>query len=231
MVACSETHRREYLRRKLVEAERIVTIYNGVSPMAPARDPHELRTELGLPLHAPVVLSVGRFTDQKGFDVLLEAIPRVHARCPDARLVLVGDGVLHADLQRRAEELGIGDLVYFAGMRRDVADFMQLASVIAVPSRYESFPLVVLEAMMAERPVVASNIEVLAEALDDGRTGVLVPLEAERLGDAVLELLCDPERSTRLGTAAGKVARSRFGLERMAQDYQAAYRSVLERAA
>jgi glycosyltransferase involved in cell wall biosynthesis len=113
-------------------------------------------------------------------------------------------------------------------MRRDRENLLQLASVVAAPSRYESSGLVVLEAMMAERPVVASDLAVLREAVDDGKTGILVPLTPDRLSAALVGLLGDRDRRRTMGKLAGIRARGCFGADRMAADYAALYQRTAE---
>lgn len=227
VVACSETSRHEYLRRRLVKNDRITTIYNGVSAQQPTQPPALTRTELGLAPDAPVVLAIGRFTRQKGFDLLLDALPLLLETVPSAKLVLVGDGEERPRLEAQVGRLDVNGAVQFLGFRRDVANLLAVASVVAVPSRYDVFPLVPLEAMMAERPVVASNLPVLREAIDDGVTGLLTSQEPAQLSAALSRVLLHDQLALEMGSKAGERARSHFGVERMVQDYIHLYESVV----
>jgi glycosyltransferase involved in cell wall biosynthesis len=222
VVTCSETSRHEYLRRRLAPPTRVVTIYNGVPSPAPSTGVEALRRELGLDA-SPVVLALGRFTEQKGFDLLVEAFSHVLPRFPLARLVFVGDGPLRGALEQQSHGLGISSAVRFTGFRRDTANFYHLSAMVAVPSRYDIFPLVPLEAMRIGRPVVASDLPVFREALRDGETGILAPRDPHRFAASLVSLLSDPERSSTIGESARAEAAKRFTVERMVDEYADLY--------
>ncbi|HVS03008.1 MAG TPA: glycosyltransferase family 4 protein [Thermoanaerobaculia bacterium] len=154
------------------------------------------------------VVAVGRMVPKKGFGELLEAAPRILERFPDARIVLGGGGDLLARLAARAEQLGVGDRVLFPGplSHHQALELIATAAVFVMPSvrdpsgNVDGLPIVVLEAMAAGKPVVASAVSGLPLAVDDGRTGRLVPeRDPAALADAVCELLADPERAARMG--------------------------------
>ena len=155
------------------------------------------RTALGLDPAAPVAVCVGRITVQKGQDVLLSAWPRVTARHPDAALVIVGDGELLTVLGRRAPAG-----VHFTGAADDVRVFYAAADVVVLPSRWEGLSLSLLEAMACARPVVASAVPGLADALPS-HGGALVPVgEPVALAEAIIARFDQPE----LAHAEGEVA-------------------------
>lgn len=153
----------------------------------------------------PSVLFVGRLVAQKGVDILLRAFGLVRHRLPDARLVVVGDGDQALYLRRLARYLGLMPRVRFAGWQTgpELVRRYGEADVVAVPSRYEPFGLVALEAMSCARPVVASRVGGLAEIVRDDPTGVLVPPgDHLRLAQAVTGLLLDRPRREEAGRAA-----------------------------
>ena len=223
VITCSETSRHEYISRGLVEPERIVTIYNGVLSEQPTCSPAALRAELGLAQDDLVVAAVGRFTDQKGFDILIDAVPSLLQSVPAAKVVLVGDGEKRAELGRQTRELGVSAAVRFTGFRSDTVNVLHAADVVAVPSRFDVFPLVPLEAMMAERPVVASDLPAMREAIDQGATGLLVPASPGPFAQALAHLLTDAGRRREIGRNAGIAARERFGVDLMIRQYDALY--------
>ncbi|MGI8825174.1 MAG: glycosyltransferase [Chloroflexota bacterium] len=229
-VACSQTMREEYIRRRLTKSHDIVTIYNGVPEQHATVPVERVRDDLGVGLEEQVILGLGRFTDQKGFDVLLEAMRIVLCRAPQAVLTLAGDGERRQALEDRARRLEIYSSVRFAGFRRDTADLMNIAAVVAVPSRYEVFPLVALEAMMAGRALVATDLPVLREAITGGEQGFLVPLDPGALADGLIRLLEDADLRRLMGTAGRRRAQARFGEDRMAGEYATLYERVLEPA-
>jgi glycosyltransferase involved in cell wall biosynthesis len=177
----------------------MATIPNGVDVQAlhpvPAAD---ARSRLDLP-DVPTVVCVGRLAKQKGQDLLLTAWPAVRAAVPEARLVLVGDGPERAALTAAAP-----DGVHFAGARDDAADFLAAADVVALPSRWESTPLVSLEAMAMGRPVVAFAVDGVRAAFGD--TGVVLePGDVPGFAAALTDLLEQPGKAA----AAGHAVRQR----------------------
>ena len=157
------------------------------------------------------ILLVGRLVAQKGVDIALRALVAVLSRCPKARLVVAGDGDQALYLQRTARYLGISSHVDFVGWQTGHAlvALYQQANVVVVPSRYEPFGLVALEAMACGRPVVASAAGGLAEIVADSETGFLVPPADDlRLAQRIAQLLLDYDTATRLGLAARQRAES-----------------------
>ena len=219
--------RNEYIHRGLVGPRGITTIYNGVAADGPARSREAVFRELGIEEPARLVVGVGRFTDQKGFDVLLDAFSNLVRRVPDARLLLAGEGERRPALEKQANQLGLASSVSFLGARRDTHDLMHASELVVVPSRYDVFPLVPLEAMMAGKPVVASNLPVLREAIEPGVTGLLAELTPKALADAVVQVLSDPAAAAQMGRCGRDRARTRFGAHRMVESYARLYDDLL----
>ncbi|WP_433331194.1 glycosyltransferase [Spirillospora sp. CA-294931] len=186
-------------------------------------DRRAARRALGLDERAPLAVCVGRLTRQKGQDVLLAAWPRVRARCPEARLALVGDG---EDLPRLRGLAGPG--VTFVPGTDDPGAWFGAADVVAVPSRWEGLALVVLEALASGRSVVASAIPGLAEAVPPG-AGVLVPAEAPaELAGALAVRLSSPALAEVEGRA-GAAASAGFDVEETLDRLAELTRAVAER--
>jgi len=151
---------------------------------------------------SPVILYVGRLIPAKGVDTLIRSAPHVFDVLPDAKVIVVGDGPYCEVLQSLADQLGITSRVDFAGTQRDVSPFYRKADVAAVPSLYEPFGIVAVEAMAASLPVVASNVGGLADSVVDGVTGWLVPPgDPEALADALLRILSLPDGGANMGRA------------------------------
>ena len=150
------------------------------------------------------LLLVGRLRIRKGVDVLLAAMPELRRRQPSARLLIAGDGEHRAALERHAAALALGESVTFLGRvgAPRVRELLRGAAALVVPSIYEGMPLVVLEAMEAAVPVVASRVAGIPEVVEDGRTGWLVPPEdPPRLAAALAAVLGDPAEARRRGAA------------------------------
>jgi glycosyltransferase involved in cell wall biosynthesis len=179
----------------------------------------------------PYVLAAGRFTRQKGFDVLLEAAARLEAvRRGDLHVLIAGDGMEGGRLARQVRALGLHEAIHFLGPVESprLASLYRGARIVAIPSRWEGLPLVCLEAMATARPVVASRVDGIPDAVVDGETGLLVPSDdAAALAHALETLLADPTRSDRLGASGMARVRAEFSWPIVAERYLA----LLDRAA
>lgn len=178
------------------------------------------------------ILIVGRIERAKGHDLLVEALPRIREAVPEAHLLFVGsDGGATEQLERRAAELGVREAVRFAGARArgELPPIYRSAAVCAVPSRFEAFPYVALEAMACGRPVIASKVGGLVEVIHDGSDGVLVaPESPAALAAAITRQLLDARERHRLGRAARERVAAAYAADtvaaRMAERYVEAIR-------
>lgn len=205
---------------------RFATVPNGIDleHHRPAGDDERrtARARLGLG-DVPLVLTLGRLSEQKGQDVLLSAWPAVLERVPDAELLLVGDGPTKSTLQARGTPR-----VRFAGARSDPADWLAAADVVALPSRWEGLSLVMLEAMASARSVVSSDVAGARESLEGA--GAIVPVaEPQPLAAAIAERLEDPELARREGADARRHVERDFDLAEVTARVASLYEEVLER--
>jgi glycosyltransferase involved in cell wall biosynthesis len=195
---------------------RTLTVHNGIEARDRARP---VTLEPKPP--GPVLLQVGRLCDVKGQRELIASLPLL-AR-DDVTLLIAGEdleagGEYRNALERQADGLGLGDRVRFLGRRDDVPALLAAADVLVLPSSIEGLPLVVLEAMAAGVPVVATSVGGTPEAVVDGETGLLVPPgDVHALARALGELLGDPEQARRLGEAGRRRAREHFGADAAAR--------------
>ena len=206
-------------------AARVRVVYNGIDvdafrePLEPAAGRAALRDELGVG-SAPLVGLFSRLSAWKGQHVLLEAL----AELPGTHAVLVGDALFGEDayaasLRAQARGLGLEARVHFLGFRRDIPELMREVDVVAHTSTAaEPFGRVIVEGMLAGRPVVATRGGAVAEIVEEGVTGLTVtPGDAPGLAAAVRALLADPKRVAAM-TAAARVAAVRFSLPVMVAD-------------
>jgi glycogen(starch) synthase len=182
-----------------------------------------------LPFDPPCVLCLGRLVPEKGLDVALRVFADVCARMPEVRFVVAGDGIERTRLERQADDLGLGKRVHFLGWVRpdDVASVINQATLVLMPSRREGLPLVAIETAYMGRPVVATPLPGIAEVVIHGETGLLAAGEGvPALSRAVLDLLERPDLARRMGAAARRHARARFGLERCVEGFDQLYRRL-----
>ena len=215
-VAVGERAARRIERLIGLDENSVMTIHNGV--------PDIVLTPVAPPAPGPLIGAVGRLSDQKGFDVLLRALPRV----PASTLVIVGDGPERQRLEGLAHSLGVADRVLITGWTERPRNYLPVFDVVAQPSRYEGFPLAIVEAMLASRAIVASNVDSIPEAIEDGVTGRLVdPDDPVALAEAISGLLDDPSLRGELGARARERAAERFTAAAMARSYERLYASLL----
>lgn len=212
----------------------LVTIHNGLDVGAVDRAGDAVRVaELRAELAAPpgwLIGAAGRLAPEKGFDTLIGAMPGVLAELPDARLVIAGAGPERAGLQAQIERLGVARSVHLLGARADLPTLMHVMDVFVLPSRAEPFGLVLLEAMAARKPVIATAVGGVPEVVLDQQTGdLLPPSDAPRLADAVVALLRHAQRAQSYGEAGRQRAERVFPLERMLAATERLYRQALTR--
>ncbi|HEY6057371.1 MAG TPA: glycosyltransferase family 4 protein, partial [Candidatus Limnocylindrales bacterium] len=171
------------------------------------------------------VVTVGRLTEQKGYPVLLEAVRDL----PDVVLLVAGDGPLRRELEQLAVGLGVADRVRFLGHVDDVAGLLDRGDLFALTSLNEGLPLVVVEAMVAGLPVVASRVGGTPEAVVDGETGLLVdPGDVLATRAAIRRLLDDPDLARRMGRRGQEVARERFSPAALVEGVLRVYEDALD---
>lgn len=209
LIAVSEADRRELLSSGICGEAQCVTVPNGIALDRFTRTNRaDARARLGVLPSVPLIGAVGRLTPQKRFHLLLEAMPRVLAKRADARLVVIGTGPDEAALVEQSRRLGFAGQVLFAGHRQDVAECLPAFDVLAMPSLYESQGLVMVEALAARVPVVASDLPCFHEI--DGHRGAVTFCDVtspQALADAVLRLLGDAHAREHAGLAGNLRAR------------------------
>jgi glycosyltransferase involved in cell wall biosynthesis len=209
--------------------ERVSRIYYGLD-LQPYAGVAPLADGAGRQASGPTIGMIARLAPQKGHPVLLAALPRVLERLPGLRLQIVGHEHLTtvAELRAEAERLGVGRAVEFLGFRDDLPTLLANWRLLVLPSLWEGFGLVLLEAMAAGRPVVASRVGPIGEVVLDGETGLLVePGRPAALAAALLEVLEQPGLAARLGAAGRRRAAEQFSLERMVAQTEALYARLL----
>lgn len=211
---------------------KIRLVANGTELPTSAVDGAAARRRWGLPAAGPLVVAVGRLVDKKGFAYLLEALPGILDRVPEARVVIGGGGELSGPLARRAEELGVlGRVVFTGGLSHpEVLELVAAADVFVMPSvrdprgNIDGLPIVVLEAMAAGRPVVASAIAGMPLAIADGVSGRLVPeKDPTAIASAVADLLADPSAALAMGERARRRVETELNWDAVASVHDTLY--------
>jgi glycosyltransferase involved in cell wall biosynthesis len=233
------------VRRSLLEdlhldasvAQRLVVVPNGVAlpPLLPVEVRAEVRRRHGVPEQIPLILGAGRLTEQKNFAMLVEAAAVLQERQPDFCVLVAGEGELRGSLQARIDDLGLSGRMRLLGNVTDLGDLMQAADLFVLPSLWEGLPLVLLEALAAGLPVIATRIRGVAEVIQDGTQGRLVPAGDSKTLAAVLEeLLVNPRLRADLSRAGRQLAKDAYSFDSLARRlgdiYRRAYSSFSQSA-
>lgn len=177
---------------------------------------------------ARVIGSLGRLSAQKGFDVLIEALPAILEADPAVRVLIAGEGPDREAMQARAAALGVEHALHLPGYIEDPREVLEALDVMVLPSRHEGFGLVFLEAMAMGVPVVGTRVVGSVDAVRDGQTGVLVePEDPRALAGAVLGLLASPGLRAGLVEEAKRWVREHGSRRRMVERVEALYRELL----
>lgn len=212
---------------------KIQTIVYGLEAAAQAPAQRQavrvsMRQQLGINPDAPVAGIVCRLVEQKGVHYGLQAFAQVVQQIPTACLLIAGDGPLRSDLEAEAAALGLGDHVRFLGWRDDMAQLMNAFDLLIVPSLWEGFGLVILEAMAHQIPVVASAVSAIPEIVVHGETGLLVPArDVDALAGALVSLLGDAPLRKHMGMLAEDRLETHFSAARMVDETISLYRKVI----
>lgn len=212
--------------------DRVVVIPNFVDEQAFERPPDEVidgwRTELGIEPDAQIIGVVASLSPIKAHATLLRAVAALVPRWPLVRLVLVGDGTERESLRRLANELGLDGVVRFAGLRPQLPSFHFLFDVSVLSSVSEGFPNSLVEAMAAGRPIVATNVGGVPDAVRDGENGLLVPPgDPASFADALEHLLASPHRRDAMGAAGASRARTEFHARQVVGSLERLYDRLL----
>ncbi len=221
-------------RRRMIEIEGVPPEKVLVMPVphVPHKEPaHEdIRAELGLDEQAPLVCTAAVMRRQKRLDVLIAAHARLRERVPDAQLVIAGDGPCELELRHQVRQLGLEGSVHMVGVRHDVDAILQTADAGVMSSDFEGMPLFLIECMAAGTPFVATAVGGLAEVIENGRTGLLVPpRDPGALAQALERVLLDRCLAGSLARAAAERA-AEFTIDSVAARFAALYAELVAEA-
>lgn len=214
VICISRAVKKFWSQNRVIKSGRSLVIHYGIAPITqPKRD--IFRNSLGIEKDEVVFGFVGRLVPQKSLDNLFRAFALL--KNSSARLVIVGDGELKGELQVIAEKLYISDKVIFTGFRDDIPTVMAGLDVFVLSSIYEGFGLVLLEAMRAAKPVLATRVSAIPEVVSDEVTGILVPACNPEIMAEAMKRFMNEENRVRMGQAGKVRVAEEFGVERMSQ--------------
>lgn len=234
-IACSKGIMERYLEQKpeyLKNRVRAV-VYNCVDILGFNKEQSEIYSlykKYGLRKNETILTNIGYFNEQKGQFDLLEAFKKITDRRSDVRLFLIGWGHLENGLKRKTEALGLKDRVIFTGklLRTDVLKILAMTDLFVLSSLWEGFGRATAEAMALGKPVVSTDTDGSREVVEDGKTGILVPIKNPTLlADAILNVLENPGLMTKMGEEGYKRVIKNFNCEKFIEGYEKFYWKVL----
>ena len=238
VVAVSEAANASFRERWQRGGGKVTTIWNGIATgrLGASASREAVRLARGCAADTPVVCNVANLTAPKAHDVLIAAISQVCERLPSARCWVAGSSEIdYAAAERTRQCLalhGADEYVQLLGVRSDVPDLLGACDVFALSSRQEGFPITILEAMAAGKPVVTTDVGGCAEAVVDGETGLVVPPEnPEALAKALEDLLTRPAEARRMGEAGRRRVEEHFTVEAMVGKHIALYGRLVQHSA
>lgn len=205
------------LQDRGVARDRITVIHNSIekAPESDSQAVDAIRSELGIAAGERVIVAIGRLSAEKAQSDLLTAVAQLIAGGQEKlRLVIVGDGPDKVKLEEQSARLGLKDAAIFAGFRSRPGPFFQLASVFVLPSLSEGSPNVLLEAMAANVPIVATSVGGIPDTIEDGVSGLLTPpRNPAALSSSIARILSEPALGAQLAAEAHRQVSSRFSPE------------------
>jgi len=218
---------RELARQYRVGPDSLfIVVHTGIDPkpFSLPVDVSQYKEMLGIPTAAPVVGAVGRLNNQKSPLDFVRMAGIVHQRRPEVHFVWIGAGPLESDARILSQGLGLDSVFHFLGQRQDVPSILRVLNCFVLPSRWEGFSLVILEALASGTPVVATDISGTREAIEHGRNGWLAPVgDCDALAGYVVDILENPDKASAFRAAGRKRIEEEFTTSRMFAALESVY--------
>jgi glycosyltransferase involved in cell wall biosynthesis len=187
-----------------------------------------VRSALGIDQDVPLVACVAVLRRLKGIHVLIEAFKPVHAKLPSARLLVVGDGPERAALAAQVQEQRLNDVVVFGGFRNDIPEILHASDLFVLPTLQDALPTVLMEAMAARLPIVASATGGIPEMIENGVSGLLTPPgDPIALASALVRVLTDKKLAAELAAAGRERVQAQFSLDGQVARLAAIYDTLI----
>jgi glycosyltransferase involved in cell wall biosynthesis len=228
LVCVSEADKNLVLKYKIISLKKIRLIKNGIDLgkfQVEQQEIQRTRKELGLE-NKFILSSIGRLHPQKDFSTILKALKIIVSQIQNTKLLIIGDGPLRQELEEETKQLGVNEYVKFLGWREDVPVLTNLSDVMILSSNWEAFGLVCLEAGACKKPIVASDIEGVNEAVKDGETGLLFKKgDEEDLAQKIMKLYNSEELRKEMGENAYNFVKEDYSKNRMVEEYKTLYKN------
>jgi glycosyltransferase involved in cell wall biosynthesis len=232
IICVADSEQRKANENRLFPPEKGVIIRYGIDFKPPAvsgTDLMNFKKSIGCDENTTLLLNVARLHRQKGQPWLLEAYRDVVREIPNTRLLIVGDGPERAAIGQQIRELKLTEQVLLLGFRQDVHDLLAFADIFVLSSLWEGLPLAIIEAMGMGKPIVSTNVDGIAEIIEDQQQGLLVaPRDSQGLAQAMLKMLQNRDLAQQLGRAAQKKVLKMYDIDTMTRNIEHLYLKLIQ---
>jgi glycosyltransferase involved in cell wall biosynthesis len=235
VIAVSESTRQFHKQMGRLGNDKIITIYNGIN-LSPYRalsptTKNEKRRLLNIPIDGMLITTVAVLRELKGIQYMIEAMPKLLDAAPDVYYLIVGDGEYGQSLRELVASHQLGNRVLFAGQRSDIPEILAASDLFVLPSLTEALPTVLMEAMAAMKPIVASSVGGIPEMINNRINGMLVsPENPLELADTCLQVLLDKNMAETMGRNGFDIAREKFDIQDQVRKLTNLYQELITNA-
>ena len=231
IICCSKAVEDFVSSQDVIKPEKTLVIYNGVaeSRFSSSKNASSVKAQLGIDSGDRVVGTVSSLAPHKGHEYLFQAAPLVLRASAHAKFLIVGDGILQDKLKEQVKDLSLSSAVIFTGTRKDIPEILSAVDVFVLPSSSrEGLGISIIEAMAAEKPVVATDIGGIPEVVQNGETGLLVPpRDPEALAHAVIDLFQNPGKAEEMGRQGRIKFKQELTNKRMLREVENLYKASI----
>lgn len=232
IIAVSEKTRSHHLKTGGLDPKKVITVYNGID-ISRFTETHEsditkTKQVLHLPLDNRIIITVAVLREPKGIQYMIQALPKILEQIPDIHYLVVGDGAYGTILKDLSASLSVQDHITFAGHRTDIPNLLACSDIFVLPTLGDALPTVLIEALAAGKPIVASNVGGVPEIIENGVNGVLVPPgDPPSLADACLQLLKNKKQASQMVLAGGQTVWQRFNVDAQIEQLSKIYEELV----
>ena len=227
IIAVSEEVRQYHIRFARFAPDRIITLYNGIDLSRFQSSAGDIRSELGISEDTLVLLTIAVLREAKGIQYMIDAMPFIETAVPDVTYVVVGDGAYGPSLRQLAQEKNDPHIL-FTGARQDIPELLAASDLFVLPTLLDALPTVLIEAMAAGKPIIATRVGGVPEIVEQGHNGLLVsPMQSKELAEACVQLLQDKPSRIEMGQLGQELARQRFDIHTQAKKLGNIYEAIL----
>ncbi|GLB58201.1 glycosyltransferase family 4 protein [Cytobacillus sp. NCCP-133] len=230
VIVCSEYMKEEVMHQFGVSDEKLAVIANGINKEIPMENQDRVLAGLPVRRSGRLIFSIGRMVKEKGFDTLIDSVPKIKENFPDVYFIIAGKGPMLEAYRKRIKELNLDDFIYFPGFINDMqrSALFNKCTFAVFPSYYEPFGIVALEAMISGKPAIVSNTGGLKGIVKHGFSGLfMIPGNSDSFAEQASYLLGNTDFGRTIGLNGKKVAESLFSWSRIAEETKRVFEETL----